>query len=875
MKAKLVFISFIILLTYFFLHADSLRIPFQFRELQEGRYAPSSYVLNENIIYLLQENIVYEYSLEKSRFIREIKIPDYAENICLNNNEFGFLSGRNVYITSLDGTIRNKFRLPSGWFAAWRITHFKGHWVVIDPKGFWQSVDGTNIRGLGYPVNENESISIIRTDSGFYFKNKFFNLVNRGSIIPFAKDKSGNYYIYAEKVYSKSPILAQGFIYIADESGNTKAIVELPLYPYAFIKHNFFMDTNGIFHILLANKHELVLFSLTNNELKGYVKLKGIIDSKRDAFWETRVRETTFPEPDNGFVSITRDQIMANAVPYESHEWYANTWNITYGTKQDNDGKYICTPSWVTEGYKEKIPYQWGGFSSIAGFDTGLATKYAGDNYTDKASASNYCIGVDCSGFVSRAWGTTQKYGTSTIPNISEELPSYNDMKRGDCLNNAGSHVRLCAEDNPENSVLTLEASGVDWRVSYRTYNFSSLSGYIPRKYNGTEEESDVRPFVVKVVGIEELPVRKQADTYSEEICKVYEGQEFVCTSYKNNWYRIYIPSGTGTTSGWCYGGNGDNGYLTGHLETDYVKVKPFAMDGVLNVRSGPGTNYPIITTISTGQMFTITESSGYWYHINIANVPDYKTGWSSAGSAGEYLDIIRGGYSGKLGAKYLNQQYPSRMSYGEKSPSFIEFENIGENSWNSETLLATTMERDRESVFYTEGNWISKCRPAKPNRNALPGQKAVFMFILTAPMSNMEKEYIENWGLVQESYAWFSDSGHFGPPDDQVWFKIDVGSNALSNFLTPQEISIPFKIGEIYPQPCRTESFIRVSLPEAEKISISYYDIRGRLVRKKNSCLNKGYGTLRIERMKSGGIFFLKIKTSRGVFLRKLVQID
>lgn len=97
--------------------------------------------------------------------------------------------------------------------------------------------------------------------------------------------------------------------------------------------------------------------------------------------------------------------------------------------------------------FKRSVQVGW--FSSLSQFDDGLTNnRYAGDNYTGN-NVSAYAVGVDCSGFVSRCWGTSSKYGTSTIPNISTALSSLNDLRRGDCLNYAGHHVRLAAEDNP------------------------------------------------------------------------------------------------------------------------------------------------------------------------------------------------------------------------------------------------------------------------------------------------------------------------------------------------------------------------------------------------------------------------------------------
>lgn len=92
----------------------------------------------------------------------------------------------------------------------------------------------------------------------------------------------------------------------------------------------------------------------------------------------------------------------------------------------------------------------------------------AGDVCTCRDSSHDDCIvapaaGVDCSGFVSRAWGLTEKEGTSSLPNISTVISNWQNkvsqVKPGDALNRSGSHVRLAldATSDPEVKVVVIE----------------------------------------------------------------------------------------------------------------------------------------------------------------------------------------------------------------------------------------------------------------------------------------------------------------------------------------------------------------------------------------------------------------------------------
>jgi hypothetical protein len=60
-----------------------------------------------------------------------------------------------------------------------------------------------------------------------------------------------------------------------------------------------------------------------------------------------------------------------------------------------------------------------------------------------------------------------------------------------------------------------------------------------------------------------------------------------------------------------------------------------------LNVRSGPGTNFALLTTTSAGQEFLASAQSGNWYRIDLPNVAAPITGWLAASDSGEILATI------------------------------------------------------------------------------------------------------------------------------------------------------------------------------------------------------------------------------------------
>ncbi|MBK7886893.1 MAG: hypothetical protein IPJ86_06175 [Bacteroidetes bacterium] len=187
---------------------------------------------------------------------------------------------------------------------------------------------------------------------------------------------------------------------------------------------------------------------------------------------------------------ISRTQIINNATPYTSFSWNANSCNLWNGIFCN--GANIYSAPWVNIGNNVSMPYCWGGWSTQAEFNiamlpgcksAGQVCSGGGGGCSGLPSAPLTCAaGHDCSGFITRAWGLSTKYSTTTLPNISTPIP-ISSVQPGDILNIAGSHTRL-VESNNIGSITVMEASGTDWKVAYHTYSPSLLSSYSPRCYN-------------------------------------------------------------------------------------------------------------------------------------------------------------------------------------------------------------------------------------------------------------------------------------------------------------------------------------------------------------------------------------------------------
>jgi len=161
-----------------------------------------------------------------------------------------------------------------------------------------------------------------------------------------------------------------------------------------------------------------------------------------------------------------------------------------------------------------------------------------------------------------------------------------------------------------------------------------------------------------------------------------------------------------------------------------------------------------------------------------------YNDDWSPKQTVAEldnnqayWISKAYGGTGEGWDAAFMGQSYPHFMEPGEVIAVHLQYKNIGGMAWDPElTRLGTTEPQDGESPFYDPDTWLGPNRAAAVDAPAPPGQIGTFSFTLRAPEVTEPTEFIQHWGLVQEGVTWF------GPPQDQVWFKVLVSAECPDN---------------------------------------------------------------------------------------------
>lgn len=167
--------------------------------------------------------------------------------------------------------------------------------------------------------------------------------------------------------------------------------------------------------------------------------------------------------------AVDRETALDNAAAYAVHEWTMTSVNETASCSSEYASTY-------DPGTWRGLPYDWGGYMTIAEYDDQLASGYGAGSHSWHGILS-CTAGLDCSGFVSKVWGIGH-YSTSTFHNAATDI-SIGSVKRADAFNDAGSHMVLHTYETAAGAPVFYEASGgADKTRLNSTSGWSYLSGY-------------------------------------------------------------------------------------------------------------------------------------------------------------------------------------------------------------------------------------------------------------------------------------------------------------------------------------------------------------------------------------------------------------
>ena len=453
------------------------------------------------------------------------------------------LQPQNIYVRE-NGKIQRIGHLddPKNMYSG--LKNNKGSISAGHHKGSLQCTPAFLNKGIGNEVKVTRSLpaSVNIEINGEYHS---IYVPEVGSVEYLGAGPDQSHYLYVESIENHVPLKVRRDIYLIDNEANILTILHLPQQKFTYIFKEFIIGDEGeLYHMHSAKDGiHIIKWILTKDDVKEI--------SYPGKFSETyHFNDYINAEPELEVLpalakpagSVTRAQALITADEYVTHTWSATSSNI--GTTST-----VTTPGWIQVGQNQRIPYQWGGYSTIAQFDQGVAAgKYAGDINTSVPDLSN-AVGADCSGFVSICW-TSGRYSTSSFHNVSYELSSFNDLLPADATNKAGSHIRMVVEWTNDGRLVQIEetASGTPgWAARYYTWRLSDITAYVPIRYNNILNSLAPRPTLLSLTNNDRITTLN----WSAEESTTFSGYRVYRKGVSDEEYSVVaeIPKGTFTAN--------------------------------------------------------------------------------------------------------------------------------------------------------------------------------------------------------------------------------------------------------------------------------------------------------------------------------------
>jgi hypothetical protein len=319
---------------------------------------------------------------------------------------------------------------------------------------------------------------------------------NRLGTVEFLEiDNSDRFYVLGENV-PETGRAASTFVARYASSGKLEGVYELPLENTPLTRRFVTISGAGDVYFLRTKADAVDVVGVGFRPLRNAADIDlrlprasakplsgGTSDSRFDAVAAVR--------PSN------RQQTIETAFAFEGLQWRLAPAN--YGPDPDTacTGFSRIRRPWYLQGKVNQevrgVPYCWGCHGSLANFRLRIEAGTKAGNVCTRNAPRTDVAGVDCSAFVSAAWGLSVHYTTAAIPAIAKRVENPWDLKPGDALNKPGSHVMLFLRFTGDRKAEVMEAStgGCNGRVCRNVYPLAALleRGYLPVRFRALAED--------------------------------------------------------------------------------------------------------------------------------------------------------------------------------------------------------------------------------------------------------------------------------------------------------------------------------------------------------------------------------------------------
>jgi hypothetical protein len=306
-------------------------------------------------------------------------------------------------------------------------------------------------------------------------------------------DNRDHMYVLVENIPSNRRKSAGAFVVAFTPAGRMERVYDIPLSENIGLTRRFVtVSADGDVYFLRTRSGEVDVIGVGARNVRADAVLDSLPGASRPSA----------PSNHNGFIAgvrpLTRDQVVQTAFAFEAVQWRVSS--SAYGPNPDRSCtgmNRIRRPAYLIGKLGQQVhgvPYCWGCHGSLGVIGERLAQGALAGNVCTHDDPRTDVTGVDCSAFVSAAWGLSQHVTTAAIPSITDPISDPWSMKPGDALNKAGSHVILFLRFTRDRKVEVMEAAPVacKGRVCRNVYPLSSLldRGFVPVRFRSLVDDS-------------------------------------------------------------------------------------------------------------------------------------------------------------------------------------------------------------------------------------------------------------------------------------------------------------------------------------------------------------------------------------------------
>jgi hypothetical protein len=308
-------------------------------------------------------------------------------------------------------------------------------------------------------------------------------------------DNSDRLYILAENVPDASSGAAT-FVARYALNGELEGIYELPLANTPLTRRFVTISGDGEVYFLRTERTGVDVVGVGFRPLRNVkaIDVRPARNQNAAAPQSSKFTAIAAVRPSN------RQQVIETAFAFEGIQWLVTPQN--YGGDPDTacSGFSRIRRPWYLQGkigqQVRGVPYCWGCHGSLANFRSQIERGVKAGNVCTRNAPRGDVAGVDCSAFVSAAWGLSVHYTTAAIPAIAKPVTNPWDLRPGDAFNKPGSHVMLFLRFTPDRKAEVMESStgGCNGRVCRNVYPLAALlaRGYQPVRFKALADDAMV-----------------------------------------------------------------------------------------------------------------------------------------------------------------------------------------------------------------------------------------------------------------------------------------------------------------------------------------------------------------------------------------------